>query len=212
MDVDNPPRAIVVTSPKQGDGKSTVAANLAAAIALSGQHVTLVDADLRRPRVAALLGLDDTVGLTDVLTGRLAARRRAAAAPRPSTGLTRPHLRQPAAQPQRDPRLQGHARRDRRAEHRGHGHHRRAAAAARSPTPPSSPTAPTAPSSPSRAGRTLDTELTGALEPPHAVHARPLGVILNRVSKRTVGAGQLRPLRLRPRRLRRAPPGSAGQS
>ena len=49
MDVDNPPRAIVVTSPKQGDGKSTVAANLAAAIAGSGQAVTLVDADLRHP-------------------------------------------------------------------------------------------------------------------------------------------------------------------
>ena len=71
MDVDNPPRAIVVTSPKQGDGKSTVAANLAAAIAGSGQPVTLVDADLRRPTVAAAAGLDDTVGLTDVLTGRL---------------------------------------------------------------------------------------------------------------------------------------------
>ena len=71
MDVDNPPRAIVVTSPKQGDGKSTVAANLAAAIAGSGQAVTLVDADLRRPTVAAAAGVDDTVGLTDVLTGRL---------------------------------------------------------------------------------------------------------------------------------------------
>ena len=72
MDVDNPPRAIVITSPKQGDGKSTTAANLAAAIALSGQKVTLVDADLRRPNLARLLSLDDSVGLTDVLASRLA--------------------------------------------------------------------------------------------------------------------------------------------
>ncbi len=39
------------------------------------------------------------------------------------------------------------------------------------------------------AGRTLDTELTSAIEHLHAVHARPLGVILNRVSRRNVGAG-----------------------
>ena len=45
-------RIIVVTSPKQSDGKSTVAANLAAAIAVGGQAVTLIDGDLRRPTVA----------------------------------------------------------------------------------------------------------------------------------------------------------------
>jgi capsular exopolysaccharide synthesis family protein len=72
MDVDHPPRAIVITSPKQGDGKSMTAANLAAAIALSGQKVTLVDADLRRPHLARMLTLDDSVGLTDVLASRLA--------------------------------------------------------------------------------------------------------------------------------------------
>ncbi len=71
MDVDHPPRAIVITSPRQGDGKSTTAVNLAAAIALSGQDVTLVDGDLRRPNLAPLLGLDGTIGLTDVLAGRV---------------------------------------------------------------------------------------------------------------------------------------------
>ncbi len=71
MDVDSPPRIIVVTSPKQSDGKSTVAANLAAAIAVGGQAVTLIDGDLRRPTVARALGVVDDVGLTDVLVGRV---------------------------------------------------------------------------------------------------------------------------------------------
>lgn len=73
MDVDHPPRVIVVTSPKQSDGKSTVAANLAAAIAIGGQPVTLIDGDLRRPTVAASLGMVDGAGLTDVLVGRVKA-------------------------------------------------------------------------------------------------------------------------------------------
>jgi capsular exopolysaccharide synthesis family protein len=71
MDVDHPPRVIVVTSPKQSDGKSTVAANLAAAIAIGGQPVTLIDGDLRRPTVADSLAMVDGAGLTDVLVGRV---------------------------------------------------------------------------------------------------------------------------------------------
>ncbi|MFB9312310.1 polysaccharide biosynthesis tyrosine autokinase [Nocardioides plantarum] len=70
MSVDDPPRVIVVSSPRPEDGKSTVAANLAAAIALSGQAVTLIDGDLRRPSVAELLGLVEGAGLTDVLIGQ----------------------------------------------------------------------------------------------------------------------------------------------
>jgi capsular exopolysaccharide synthesis family protein len=71
MDVDNPPQIIVVTSPRQGDGKSTVAANLAAAMAVNGQPVTLIDGDLRRPTVAESFGLVEGAGLTDVLVGRV---------------------------------------------------------------------------------------------------------------------------------------------
>lgn len=71
MDVDNPPRVIVVTSPLPGDGKSTVSGNLVAAIERSGQPVVLVDGDLRRPMVASTLGLVEEVGLTDVLTGKI---------------------------------------------------------------------------------------------------------------------------------------------
>jgi capsular exopolysaccharide synthesis family protein len=73
MDVDQPPRIIVVTSPQQSDGKSTVAANLAAAIAIGGQTVTLIDGDLRRPTVADSLAVVDGAGLTDVLVGRVTA-------------------------------------------------------------------------------------------------------------------------------------------
>jgi capsular exopolysaccharide synthesis family protein len=71
VDVDQPPRVIVVTSPKPSDGKSTVAANLAAAIAIGGQAVTLIDCDLRRPTVADSLAIVDGAGLTDVLVGRV---------------------------------------------------------------------------------------------------------------------------------------------
>lgn len=70
IDIDNPPRAIVVTSPVPGDGKSTIAANLAVSIAASGENVVLLDADLRRPMVASLFDLPEGAGLTDVLTDR----------------------------------------------------------------------------------------------------------------------------------------------
>ncbi|MDO9397898.1 MAG: polysaccharide biosynthesis tyrosine autokinase [Herbiconiux sp.] len=70
MDVDNPPRVIVVTSPLPGDGKSTTIANLAIALAAGGQAVVLVDADLRRPTVSKTFNLVEGAGLTDVLAGR----------------------------------------------------------------------------------------------------------------------------------------------
>lgn len=70
VDVDRPPRVMVVTSPLPGDGKSTTAANLAVSIAATGQPVILIDADLRRPVLGATFGFSDDVGLSDVLAGR----------------------------------------------------------------------------------------------------------------------------------------------
>ncbi|MBX3089092.1 MAG: polysaccharide biosynthesis tyrosine autokinase [Cryobacterium sp.] len=70
MDVDNPPRIIVVTSPVPGDGKSTIAANLAVTVALSGQKVVLIDGDLRRPMISTIFNLPTGGGLSDVLAGR----------------------------------------------------------------------------------------------------------------------------------------------
>ncbi|GAB2517032.1 Tyrosine-protein kinase YwqD [Corynebacterium atrinae] len=69
VSIDNPPRAIVITSSQPKDGKSTVAVRLAQVIAASGTEVLLVDADLRRPTIASSLGLDETVGLSGILTG-----------------------------------------------------------------------------------------------------------------------------------------------
>lgn len=72
MNVDDPPRVLVVTSSLPGEGKSTVAANLAVTLAESEQRVVLVDGDLRRPTVASSFGVLSDVGLTDVLVGRVA--------------------------------------------------------------------------------------------------------------------------------------------
>jgi capsular exopolysaccharide synthesis family protein len=71
MDVDNPPRVIVVTSPLPGDGKSTTAANLAVSLAAAGQSTILIDADLRRPMVHEIFGLPSGAGLSDVIAGRV---------------------------------------------------------------------------------------------------------------------------------------------
>jgi capsular exopolysaccharide synthesis family protein len=70
MDVDHPPKTIVVTSPLPGDGKSTVACNLALTLAAAGSTVVLVDGDLRRSMVAKTMGLPGGAGLSDVLAGR----------------------------------------------------------------------------------------------------------------------------------------------
>jgi len=71
MSVDEPPRVIVVTSPLPGDGKSVTAANLARSLAAAGERTVLIDADLRRPVVAASLSLPESPGLTDILAGRV---------------------------------------------------------------------------------------------------------------------------------------------
>lgn len=62
----------VVTSAGPSEGKSTTAANLAIALGEAGYRVALVDADLRKPRVAPLFGIEGAIGLTDVLIGRVA--------------------------------------------------------------------------------------------------------------------------------------------
>ncbi|KQR65432.1 lipopolysaccharide biosynthesis protein [Arthrobacter sp. Leaf337] len=69
LDVDQPPRIIVVTSSMQAEGKSTVTANLAVTMAAAGENVVVVDGDLRRPTLVDVFNLVPGVGVTDVLTG-----------------------------------------------------------------------------------------------------------------------------------------------
>ncbi len=73
IDVDNPIRSVVITSANEGEGKSTVAANLARVLANAGQDTILVDADLRRPVVAGVYGVDSQIGLAQVLVGDVTA-------------------------------------------------------------------------------------------------------------------------------------------
>ncbi|MDN5861799.1 MAG: polysaccharide biosynthesis tyrosine autokinase, partial [Pseudonocardia sp.] len=70
VDVDNPHKVLVVTSSMPNEGKTTTLANLAIALAAAGSRVLVIEADLRRPKLSEMLGLDRTAGLTTVLTGR----------------------------------------------------------------------------------------------------------------------------------------------
>lgn len=69
INVDDPPRAIVITSAVSGEGKSTIASNLARVLAESGQRTLLIDANLRRPVQHQVFNSDAAVGLTQVLAG-----------------------------------------------------------------------------------------------------------------------------------------------
>lgn len=62
-----PPRSVAVTSSVAEEGTTTIACNLAIALAEAGARVILVDADLRRPRIADYLGIEAPTGLTNVL-------------------------------------------------------------------------------------------------------------------------------------------------
>lgn len=62
--------SVLVTSSVQGEGKSTTAVNMAIALAEAGLTVLLIDADLRSPQLASMLGLENVAGLTTVLSGQ----------------------------------------------------------------------------------------------------------------------------------------------
>jgi polysaccharide biosynthesis transport protein len=60
-------RSVLISSAHAGDGKTSIAANLAVAAARVGLRTLLIDTDLRRPTVHRRFGLGQTTGLTDVL-------------------------------------------------------------------------------------------------------------------------------------------------
>lgn len=70
-----PPSSLLVTSAQSGEGKTTVAANLALSLAQLGESVLLIDADLRRPRLQEFFGVDNSSGLVDFLTGNIDWRK-----------------------------------------------------------------------------------------------------------------------------------------
>ncbi len=67
VDVVRAHKIVMLTSPSSGDGTTTVLCDLACAMAETGQRVLVVEADLRRPRIADRFGVAQTVGLTNVL-------------------------------------------------------------------------------------------------------------------------------------------------
>jgi polysaccharide biosynthesis transport protein len=70
IDIGNRSKSIVISSSIPGEGKSTIAINLAVSLADAGARVILVDADLRRPSIAEYLSIEGAAGLTTVLIGR----------------------------------------------------------------------------------------------------------------------------------------------
>lgn len=69
--VDKPIKSILVVSSHPGEGKSTVASNLAITIAQGGKKTILIDADLRRPRVHYYLDLTNRIGLSNLFRDSL---------------------------------------------------------------------------------------------------------------------------------------------
>lgn len=187
MSVDNPARVVVVTSPVAGDGKSTVAANLAAALESASQKVVLIDGDLRRPTVAARFGLVEGIGLTDVLAGRIAPYEALQEDPE------RPYMRVMAAGtvPPNPSELLGsqvmYELLQKLAQE----------AFVLIDAPPLLPVTDAAVLTANAdgalvvvsAGRTLDSQLSAALTQLELVGAKSLGVVLNRISRRDAGSG-----------------------
>ena len=66
---EHPPRTIVITSVLPQDGKSTVGVNLATVLTQLGHRVLLIDADLRKPRLHRVFGIEPDIGLSALLSG-----------------------------------------------------------------------------------------------------------------------------------------------
>ncbi len=68
---DSRAKTLLVTSPLPGDGKSTAASNLAIVMAQAGQKTLILDADFRRPNQHRIFKIDPSIGVCDVLDGKM---------------------------------------------------------------------------------------------------------------------------------------------
>lgn len=66
----DPIKTILITSPGPKEGKSTVSANLAGVMIQGGKRVIVVDADMRRPKIHKLFGMQNRLGLSSVFRGQ----------------------------------------------------------------------------------------------------------------------------------------------
>ncbi len=71
--IENPGGALLITSTRPAEGKTTTAANLAITLAQGGRRVILLDADLRRPTLDQIFGLSNEQGLSNLLIGEVPA-------------------------------------------------------------------------------------------------------------------------------------------
>lgn len=68
---DNPPRVVLITSSRKGEGKTTLSSNLALTISGTVKNAILIDCDLRRSAVHNMFGIErNAIGLVDYLTGQ----------------------------------------------------------------------------------------------------------------------------------------------
>lgn len=70
VDLDSKRQMLVISSAVPDEGKTVTATNLAITLAQTGRRVLILDCDFRKPRVARLLGLENSVGLLTALVGR----------------------------------------------------------------------------------------------------------------------------------------------
>ena len=101
-----PRRTLLVTSGVSGEGKSTVVRDLALVCAEAGEAVLVIDADLRRPSIAKLLGVEAQLGLAQVLRREVLPAQAIVAVHRPGP-YPASHNGSNGAGPTGDPRLRG---------------------------------------------------------------------------------------------------------